>query len=131
MNISQNWRLSNQRYLMVGEECPHCGVKIFPPRDACPDCSQPAQDLYTFSGKGEIFSYTTILDAPDGYEEQSPYYLALIRLDEGPMLTAQLTDLDGEPAIGQRVEMITRKLRTDGAEGVIVYGYKFRPLLID
>lgn len=115
---------------MVGEKCPHCGVMIFPPRDACPDCAQPAQDLYTFTGKGEIFSYTRILDAPDGYGEQSPYYLALIRLDEGPMLTAQLTDLDGEPVIGQRVEMVTRKLRTDGAEGVIVYGYKFRPLLV-
>jgi len=25
------------------------------------------------------------------------------------------------------VEMVTRKLRTDGEEGVIVYGYKFRP----
>jgi uncharacterized OB-fold protein len=26
------------------------------------------------------------------------------------------------------VEMVTRKLRTDGEEGMIVYGYKFRPL---
>jgi uncharacterized OB-fold protein len=28
-----------------------------------------------------------------------------------------------------RVEMVTRKLREDGSEGQIVYGYKFRPLL--
>jgi hypothetical protein len=25
--------------------------------------------------------------------------------------------------------MVTRKLRTDGEAGMIVYGYKFRPLL--
>jgi uncharacterized OB-fold protein len=25
------------------------------------------------------------------------------------------------------VEMVTRKLRTDGEEGMIIYGYKFRP----
>jgi uncharacterized OB-fold protein len=25
------------------------------------------------------------------------------------------------------VEVVTRKLRTDGDEGMIVYGYKFRP----
>jgi hypothetical protein len=25
--------------------------------------------------------------------------------------------------------MVTRKLRTDGEEGMIVYGYKFRPMI--
>jgi len=68
-----------------------------------------------------------VLDPPQGYEAQAPYVIALVKLDEGPMLTAQLTDLDGEPEIGMRVEMVTRKLRTDGEEGMIVYGYKFRP----
>jgi uncharacterized OB-fold protein len=45
------------------------------------------------------------------------------------MLTAQLTDLDGPPQIGMRVEMVTRKLRTEGPQGMIIYGYKFRPVL--
>jgi uncharacterized OB-fold protein len=31
--------------------------------------------------------------------------------------------------IGLPVEMVTRKLTQDGAEGQILYGYKFRPLL--
>jgi len=129
LNISQNWRLSDQRYQLIGEECPHCGVKIFPPRDACPDCAQPAQDLFAFAGTGVVYSYTRVLDAPEGFEDQTPYYLALVELDEGPLVTAQLTDLDGEPQIGDRVEMVTRKLRTDGDQGIIVYGYKFRPPL--
>ncbi len=129
MNISQNWRLNNQRYRLAGEECPHCGVKIFPPRDACPECTKPARELFTFSGKGEVYSYTLVLDPPEGFEDQKPYAVALVKLDEGPMVTAQLTDIVGEPEIGQRVEMVTRKLRTDGDQGIIVYGYKFRPLL--
>ena len=47
------------------------------------------------------------------------------------MVTAQLTDLGEEPVeIGMPVEMVTRKLREDGDErGMIVYGYKFRPVL--
>jgi uncharacterized OB-fold protein len=55
--------------------------------------------------------------------------VALIKLEEGPMLTAQLTDLGDEPVeIGMPVEMVTRRMRNDGDErGVIVYGYKFRP----
>jgi hypothetical protein len=28
-----------------------------------------------------------------------------------------------------RVEMVTRKLREEGEEGQIIYGYKFRPVL--
>jgi uncharacterized OB-fold protein len=69
-------------------------------------------------------------NAPHGYEEQKPYTIALVKLEDGPMVTAQLTDI--EPAdvkIGMQVEMVTRKLREDGPEGQIVYGYKFRPLL--
>ena len=54
--------------------------------------------------------------------------MALVKLDEGPLLTAQLTDIDPDDVeIGMPLEMVTRKLRTDGEEGMIVYGYKFRP----
>jgi hypothetical protein len=126
MNIAQNWRLTDQRYRLIGECCSHCGAAIFPPRDACPECARPAQELYTFSGRGTVYSYTVVLDAPAGFEDQRPYVVALVKLDEGPMVTAQLTDLEGEPEIGMPVEMVTRKLRTDGDAGVIVYGYKFR-----
>lgn len=68
-----------------------------------------------------------------------PYTVALIQLDEGPLVTAMLSDLDNERPksaarpgdqrvyIGQPVEMVTRRLFSDGDKGVIVYGYKFRP----
>ena len=82
------------------------------------------------SGHGEIYSYTVMYNVPQGFEEQKPYTVALVKLDEGPMVTAQLTDIDHKDvAIGLRVEMVTRKLREDGAEGQIIYGYKFRPIL--
>lgn len=82
------------------------------------------------SGYGEIYSFSTMYNVPHGFEEQKPYTIALIKLDEGPIVTAQLTDIaPDEVKIGLRVEMVTRKLREDGAEGQIIYGYKFRPLL--
>ena len=82
-----------------------------------------------FVGTGTVYSYTIVQDAPAGYEAQAPYMLALVKLDEGSIVTAQLTDVDGEIAIGDRVEMITRKITTEGEQGMIVYGYKFRPTL--
>ncbi len=130
MEVSRHWRLRQQRYALVGEVCPHCESKIFPPRDICPDCGQEAKTLFQFSGRGEVFSYTTVRDAPAGHEENAPYTVALVKLEEGPMLTAQLTDLGEQPVeIGMPVEMVTRKLREDGERGMLVYGYKFRPRL--
>jgi len=131
MEIPRHWRLKNQRYKLVGEVCPHCDAKLFPPRDVCPECGQDAKTVYAFSGRGEVYSFTTIYDAPAGYEENVPYTVALIKLEEGPLVTAQLTDLGDQPVeIGAPVEMVTRKLRNDGDErGMIVYGYKFRPVL--
>jgi uncharacterized OB-fold protein len=131
MEIPRHWRLKNQRYKLVGEVCPHCEAKLFPPRDVCPECGGEAKTLYTFSGRGEVYSFTTVFDAPAGYEENAPYMVALIKLEEGPMVTAQLTDLGEQPVeIGTPVEMVTRRLRSDGDErGMIVYGYKFRPIL--
>lgn len=131
MEIARHWRLKKQRYGLVGEVCPHCDSKIFPPRDICPNCGQEARDAFAFSGKGEVYSFTKIFEAPAGYEASAPYTVALVKLDEGPLLTAQLTDLENDAVnIGMRVEMVTRKMKDDGDErGVIVYGYKFRPVM--
>lgn len=131
MDVPRNWRLRQQRYGLVGEVCSHCDAKIFPPRDICPECGQEAKNSYQFSGKGEVYSHTTIYDPPAGFEEFAPYTVALVKLEEGPIVTAQLTDLAEQPVeIGMPVEMVTRRLHQDGDErGVVVYGYKFRPVL--
>lgn len=130
MELSQHWRLKQQRYGLVGEICPHCNYKIFPPRDICPDCGMDAKTTFQFSGKGEVYSFTTVHQAPAGHEENAPYTLALVQLEEGPMISAQLTDLDDKAIeIGMPVEMVTRKLRSEGDRGLLIYGYKFRPML--
>jgi uncharacterized protein len=131
MEIARHWRLKQQRYGLVGEVCPHCSAKIFPPRDVCPNCGGEAKTAFAFSGKGEVFSYTTIYEAPAGFDDSAPYTVALVKLEEGPLVTAQLTDLGSQPVeIGMPVEMVTRRLRQDGDErGMLIYGYKFRPVL--
>jgi uncharacterized OB-fold protein len=128
MSIARNWRTRQQRYSLLGEVCTTCHKKIFPPRDVCPHCATPAQLPYTLSPRGEVFSYSTMYSAPDGFEEYLPYTVALVQLEEGPMLTSQLTDVDpDEVHIGMPVEMVTRKISEDGEAGQILYGYKFRP----
>lgn len=51
----------------------------------------------------------------------------MIELEEGAKLTAQLVDCDVDNLeIGDPVEMVFRKIREDGEDGVISYGFKFR-----
>src|SRR5260370_34290170 len=108
MEISRNWRLQKQRYGLVGEVCPHCDAKIFPPRDVCPNCAGEAKTPFGFSGKGEVYSYTTVYDAPEGYERNAPHTVAIVKLAQGPMVTAQLTDADnGTARIGHARETVT------------------------
>jgi uncharacterized OB-fold protein len=129
--MKNNYRHNIKHSLtLVGKVCSHCGYKIFPPRDVCPNCGSDVKDDYVFSGKGEIYSFTTIYKDPGGIDSITPYISALVKLVEGPMITAQLTDVEDEQAveIGMLVEMVTRKIRNDGDEqGKILYGYKFRP----
>ena len=129
MEVPRYWRLKKQRYALQGETCPHCDAKIFPPRDICPECGGEAKTPFTISGLGEVYSWTRVSSAPAGFEQQAPYTIAMVKLVEGPVITAQLTDVGEEPVrIGMPVEMVTRKIRDDGDErGMIVYGYKFRP----
>lgn len=129
-NIPRNWRLQQQRYRLVGEICEACGARIFPPRDVCPECETVEQRDVAFSGKGEVYSYSIVYHPPRGFEEFAPYTVALVRLEEGPMVTAQLTDVDADQVeIGMPVEMVTRRVQSAGEEGAIIYGYKFRPAI--
>lgn len=61
--------------------------------------------------QGTIWSYTTVQDVPLEFEQQTPYMLAVVELEDGTRVTAQLTDVDNEVNIGDQVEMVTRKLR--------------------
>jgi scaffold protein (connect acetoacetyl-CoA thiolase and HMG-CoA synthase) len=130
MSIPRNWRTRQQRYSLRAEVCNECGNTIFPPRDVCPYCAEQKQTWTNLSGRGEVYSYTTMYSAPTAFEEYTPYTVALVKLAEGPLITAQLTDVDTEQvSIGMPVEMVTRKLSQEGEEGQILYGYKFRPLM--
>jgi scaffold protein (connect acetoacetyl-CoA thiolase and HMG-CoA synthase) len=122
-------RLAPAYYRLEGQRCTSCGGVQLPPRAACRACRGAALEPFRFSGRGTVFSWSEVAQAPQGFS--GPYLVALVDLDEGVRITAQLTDVEaGEVAIGMPVEMVTRRLQERGGpEGYLVYGYKFRPVL--
>ena len=130
-HLPREWRLREARYRLLGNRCAQCGAKFFPPRTVCAACRSTSLEAFQFNGQGELYSFTTLRQAPAGFEQQAPYSVGMVRLDEGPLVEAQLTDAAPDAwRIGMRVAMVTRRLRADGDAGLIVYGYKFRPASI-
>ena len=123
MQLAKHWRLKGSRYRLEGARNPTTGMIAFPrPADA------QEWEAVTLSGQGVVESFAAVGKAADGFTDDT--IIALIRLAEGPRITAQLTDVDlSAVTIDMPVEMVTRKLRDLGPDGLIVYGYKFRPML--
>lgn len=135
MAVPKIWRKISEQYNLEGSMCSECSGKYFPPRNVCRACGSIDMNLYKFSGKGVIVTFTVIrtpLSDPEGEISEKvarnmPYVLAIIKLDEGPMLTAEIVDTDaGKVRIGDKAEMVFRKILEKGEKGVIQYGYKFR-----
>jgi uncharacterized protein len=126
--LALHWRLIPNRYNLVGTECKTCGQKFFPPRVICPDCRRKGRiEKFKFSGEGEIFTSSIVRAAPTGFEYQKPYVVAIVKLMEGPKCTAQVVDCRPEDVkIGDKVEMVFRKVIADDESGIIRYGYKFK-----
>jgi len=129
MELPRFHRLQAPYYRLEGTRCRACDAKHFPPRSVC-SCGRGAIEPLRFSGRATLYASTRVTQAPRGHATLAPYTVALVRLEEGPLVAAQLTDV-GDEALphGTPLEMVTRKVRDAEEHGLIVYGYKFRPRL--
>ncbi|WP_456475684.1 Zn-ribbon domain-containing OB-fold protein [Candidatus Pyrohabitans sp.] len=128
-SIPRFWRNMKSRYNLIGRRCRRCGRVYFPPRNLCPNCRRRSElEDFKLNGRGEVVSYTVIHTPPEGFDRQAPYIMALVKLEEGAMVTAQIVDVSLEEVkIGMKVESVFRKIQEDGEAGLIYYGFKFRP----
>jgi uncharacterized OB-fold protein len=120
------------RYRLVGESCRRCGTLHFPPRETCRECGGRDFTDRALRRTGTVYSATAIGRgaAPSEFAEQQAiwgeYATAIVALDDGPHVTAMLTDIDpGDARIGMAVEMVFRRLYIQ--EDAPRYGFKFRP----
>ncbi|MFO8070692.1 MAG: Zn-ribbon domain-containing OB-fold protein [Polyangia bacterium] len=128
MQIARCWRQQATNLRLVGSRCARCGELLFPERVRCSSCGSTELERLRFCGRGRVCSFTNVHEAPGGFAEQVPYLAALVRLEEGPLVAAMITDADAsEVSEGMPVEMVTRRIRAEGETGPIVYAYKFAP----
>jgi len=131
MAVARFWRENESRYNLIGARCGNCGRLYFPPRTVCPVCHRKSigkMEPFKLSGRGEVFTFSIVHDAPSQFELQKPYVIAIIQMEEGIRLTGQVIDCDpAEVRVGMKVRTTMRKLGEEGPSGIIHYGYKFMP----
>lgn len=97
------WEGLHQRHLRL-QLCCECGRLRFPPMPTCPYCSAATTELRTLSGRGSVYSYVVAHVAfLPAFEQELPYAIGLIGLEEGPRLPARIEDFEGI-AIGDQVQ---------------------------
>lgn len=129
-SVPMLWRRIKAVYNLQGRHCRTCGTKYFPPIPLCPKCRRKTDFIdFQLSGLGKVYSHTVIHDPPSGFKDLAPYVLALIRLDEGPLVLSQIVDVNKDDLkIGMSVQVVFRRIGDAGRTGVLRYAYKFRPL---
>lgn len=105
------------------QQCDSCGHNQLYPRLLCTSCHERTMSWRPASGFGTIYSVTVVRRAPaPALADDVPYAIALVELDEGPRLMANVIGTPADAvAIGQRVRVDF----DDEAEGVRVP--RFRP----
>jgi uncharacterized OB-fold protein len=98
------WRHARGHHLVL-PHCRACGHVWFPPYRNCPACLGRDIDWQPASGRGEVFAFT-VFHRPylRAFAADVPYHVALVRLEEGPLLYG--TVVDGSVRVGLPVQVV-------------------------
>jgi hypothetical protein len=130
MITARVWRERRQRYLNEAARCTGCGRIHFPPRQVCDGCRGSAFETVRLAETGKVLSWTVIRAAPPAFAQEAPYVVAVLEMDDGARMMAQVADAAPEEMrTGMRVRLEFRKIRQYGRTGIIAYGHKAVPVV--
>jgi uncharacterized OB-fold protein len=109
------WNAARERRLVI-RRCKACGELHFMPRYLCPACWSDQLEWIDARGTARVHSFSVIRRASDpAFASRVPYVVALVELEEGPRMMANILGEDAlSVAIGDPVK-VTFEDRGDGA----------------
>jgi uncharacterized OB-fold protein len=110
---------------LVAKACDACGALYLDRRNACAKCGGDTFSEKALNGTGTVRAFTIVHRAAPGVP--TPYVSAVVDLDGGGVVKANLVDVEPDPAgitLGMPVRMTTFAVGTDdeGTEA-IAFGY--------
>jgi uncharacterized OB-fold protein len=96
--IRDEFRDGLSRGDLLVQQCNDCRKLNMYPRHACPHCQSLSLGWRKASGRGVLHSFTVLLaGAPEGFAQDLPYAVGVIKLTEGVQMLARLRpDADGD-----------------------------------
>jgi uncharacterized protein len=84
-----------RRGQLLVQRCTHCQRLRYPAAVVCPSCLAGEAEWQTMSGRGKVFSFVVFHRAyHPAWEGKVPYNVALIELDEGPLMLSNVIGVD-------------------------------------
>lgn len=79
------------------QRCKDTGKAYFPPRPFSPYTGSRDVEVFEASGKAKLFSYVINHRPVKGFEDEAPYAIAVIELEEGPRMMTNIVDCEQTP----------------------------------
>jgi uncharacterized OB-fold protein len=99
--------------------CDDCGEANWYPRMVCPFCASMSVNYVESSGLGTVYSYTVVRRGSGPFREKAPYMLAMIELDDGPIMMSNVVGTDPESIeVGMPVEVTFERAGDDGEDAI-------------
>lgn len=95
---------------LMGSRCKKCGAESFPPRADCGQCLSSHFEFKELSGRASLLSYSKVVAAPSGFEDDAPYIVGVVELEEFGRLLAWIgaTIKEEEIKIGMNLQVVPR-----------------------
>ena len=74
---------------MTGYRCQGCSRYSVQQTGRC-ECGSDSFEETTLSGRGKVYSCTTLHASAEPFEKDLPFQIAIIELEEGPRLTVRI-----------------------------------------
>ncbi len=86
-----------RRHELRFQRCTECGAWRHIPRDMCARCGSLSFEWAKSSGRGKVFSWTTVMQpALPQFADLVPYSPVVVEMEEGVRLVSWLTDVPPE-----------------------------------
>ena len=113
--VGNKYWTSGQAGKLSLPKCQACEKVHWYPRLYCPHCGADKFEWITCSGKGVIHTFTVVRQSGHKYfRSKVPYALAMVALEEGPLMMTNIIDCDIEAvAIDKPVTVVFEKIGDD------------------